>query len=159
MEASDCPAPCALHGGRPFACVRPPAARHTPNPTCTQPSTSGGLKKPKPLLPPLQKQQPQPKERTGTIERIAPDGASAICRGMFKRETDVTPFLGATVTTGRGEAGAVEGRFGGSGKFRVAFPPPGLAPAGERGPGDNALVLRYKKFVHGGKGAAGRIQQ
>jgi selenocysteine-specific elongation factor len=113
----------------------------------------------KPNGPTPRQNRTQPKERTGTIERIAPDGASAICRGMFKKETDITPFVGAAVTTGRGEAGTIEGRFGASGKFRVAFPPPGLAPAGERGPGDNAVVLRYKKFVYSEKAAAGRIEQ
>lgn len=76
----------------------------------------------------------------------------------------MTPFLGAAVTTARGERGEVEGRFGTSGKVRVAFAPPGLAPAAERRPGDGAVFLRYKKFVFsGGKGqqpaAAQQAQQ
>jgi selenocysteine-specific elongation factor len=81
---------------------------------------------------------------------------------MFKKETDITPFLGAAVTTGRGEAGAIEGRFGASGKFRVDFSrcEPPLAPAERRRAGDNALVLSYKKFVYEDRrGGRQKIQQ
>ncbi|KAI8468590.1 MAG: SelEFm [Monoraphidium minutum] len=100
----------------------------------------------------------KPKERAGAIDRIAPDGSYAICRGLFKKESDVEPFLGAAVVTARGEVGVIEGRFGASGKVRVAFGGAGLAPAGDRRPGDGAVHLRYKKFVFdGGKGR--RIRQ
>jgi selenocysteine-specific elongation factor len=81
---------------------------------------------------------------------------------MFKKETDLSPFLGAVVTTGRGEAGAVEGRFGASGKFRAAFAPPlEAAPGGAlRAAADNALSLRYKKFVfEDRRGGRARVQQ
>ncbi|KIZ07588.1 Selenocysteine-specific elongation factor [Monoraphidium neglectum] len=101
----------------------------------------------------------KPKERCGTIERIAPDGSHAICRGLFKKETDVGPFMGAAVTTARGEAGAVEGRFGTSGKVRLDFSAAPLAPAGERAARDNAVALRYKKFVFAAKDGRRRIRQ
>jgi hypothetical protein len=48
------------------------------------------------------------------------------------------------VTTDKGVDGVLEGAFGKSGKFNVRFD-------GEVQPGD-ALVLRFKKFVHGDKG-------
>ena len=35
------------------------------------------------------------KQREGTIERVEADGCTAVCRGMFQRETDLTLFTGA----------------------------------------------------------------
>lgn len=52
----------------------------------------------------------QLKERQGILDRILEDGCSAICRGLFKKETDVSVFEGAAVTTGLREAGYIEGR-------------------------------------------------
>ena len=34
------------------------------------------------------------KARTGSVERVAPDGGSAVCKGMFKRDTDISRFVG-----------------------------------------------------------------
>ncbi|KAF8060496.1 Eefsec [Scenedesmus sp. PABB004] len=88
------------------------------------------------------------KERVGSISRPSPDGGSAIAGGLFKRETDLSVFAGAAVTTGAGERGVVCGRFGTSGKVRVDFPPPGLR--GEpppRSAADNVLRLAYKRFL------------
>ena len=34
------------------------------------------------------------KARAGSVERVAPDGRSAICKGMFKRDTDISCFAG-----------------------------------------------------------------
>ena len=34
------------------------------------------------------------KARTGSVERVAADGRSAICKGMFKRDTDISRFAG-----------------------------------------------------------------
>jgi selenocysteine-specific elongation factor len=132
-----------------------------PTPPCPITPLPHRLGSPHPTSP------PQPKERAGTIERVAPDGSHAICRGMFKKETDLSPFLGATVTTGAGEAGTIEGRFGASGKFRVAFLPPPAAPEGggsgrpaAAAGGGGTLTLRYKKFVfEDRRGGRARIQQ
>lgn len=51
---------------------------------------------------------PQLKERRGGITRIAPDGCSAICKGLFKKESDISFFEGARVVTGRGEQGVIQ---------------------------------------------------
>jgi hypothetical protein len=53
----------------------------------------------------------QMKERIGGISRIAPDGFSAVCRGLFKKESDISFFEGAHVTTGRGEPGVIQVRL------------------------------------------------
>eukprot|EP00878_Enallax_costatus_P029564 GHUV01032073.1.p2 GENE.GHUV01032073.1~~GHUV01032073.1.p2 ORF type:complete len:101 (-),score=29.38 GHUV01032073.1:497-799(-) len=87
----------------------------------------------------------QLKERQGSIERILPDGCSAVCKGLFKKETDMAMFERAKVTTGRGEEGYVEGKFGMSGKFKVQFAQ-GLQ-LGQRSVEDNVVYLRFKRFL------------
>ncbi len=37
------------------------------------------------------------KQRAGSVERVARDGRSAVCRGMFKKETDLSAFTGMQV--------------------------------------------------------------
>ena len=37
------------------------------------------------------------KQKRGSIDRVAPDGLSAVCKGMFKRETDISLFSGMKV--------------------------------------------------------------
>lgn len=37
------------------------------------------------------------KAKYGSIERIATDGCTAICKGMFKKETDMSLFAGMKV--------------------------------------------------------------
>jgi hypothetical protein len=34
------------------------------------------------------------KQREGTVERVEADGCTAVCRGMFQKETDLTLFAG-----------------------------------------------------------------
>lgn len=113
--------------------------------TATATATAATVHRPPPLPP-----RAQLKERAGSIERLAPDGGSAVCRGLFKKETDMGLFEGLRVTTGAGEVGVIAGRFGLSGKFKVEFPPPGLAQAARSGrsAADNALLLRYKRYVY-----------
>ena len=49
------------------------------------------------------------------------------------------------VTTGRGEQGTIEGAFGKSGRFRVAFPD-GLQQSGS--PEERQLQLCFKKYIY-----------
>lgn len=37
------------------------------------------------------------KQKQGSIDRVSPDGLSAVCKGMFKRETDLSLFSGMKV--------------------------------------------------------------
>ncbi len=39
----------------------------------------------------------QIKERIGCIERMQPDGTTAVCKGLFKKETDISVFTGLKV--------------------------------------------------------------
>ena len=50
---------------------------------------------------------------------------------------------GAQVVTATGEIGVIEGSFGKSGKFKVAFPDGAAAPA----PGASQLTLTFKRYV------------
>jgi len=43
---------------------------------------------------------PQIKEKRGTIERVMPDGQTAIVRGMFKKETDPALYVNLKVRLG-----------------------------------------------------------
>jgi selenocysteine-specific elongation factor len=100
----------------------------------------------------------QEKFKEGSIERILPDGCTAICKGMFKKETDLSVFEGLQVRTGAGEVGCIEGRFGSSGKVRVGFRATLTAP---RGPQDNRVTLSYKRYVfdEGHSSSRSRLQQ
>lgn len=37
------------------------------------------------------------KQKQGSIDRVSPDGLSAVCKGMFKKETDISLFAGMKV--------------------------------------------------------------
>ncbi|CAL8462357.1 g1890 [Coccomyxa elongata] len=84
------------------------------------------------------------KMRAGSIDRVAPDGFSAVCKGMFKKDTDISLFAGMKVTTASGAVGTIEGSFGKSGKFKVAFPK-GIVPAA---PGHNSITLTFKRYIY-----------
>ena len=83
------------------------------------------------------------KQREGTVERFV-DERSVIGKGMFKKETDLGLFAGMRVVTDRGEAGAIDGGFGKSGKYKVYFSD-GIAPR-ENGE-TTRLYLRFKRYV------------
>ena len=108
------------------------------------------------------------KERIGIVDRVdLPKNAGPevkvdqlIGRGMFKRDSDITSFLGLKVTIQLKKnhqeeqedseyideaTGFIDSSFGKTGKFKVAFR--GNTTAAR--PGDR-IVLRFKKYVHGG---------
>ena len=80
------------------------------------------------------------KSREGSIERVQ-DARTVIGKGMFKKESDLTSFIGMKVWTSNNECGVIEGGFGKSGKYKVYF------SNGIKGEGDGKLVLRFKKYV------------
>lgn len=97
------------------------------------------------------------KQREGVIERVLPDGASAVVRDLLKKETDVAVFVGLQVRvcavsqcvadtspthqvhTPAGEVGVIQGGFGKSGKVKVVFGG-GVAPG-------TPVILLHKRFV------------
>ena len=84
------------------------------------------------------------KRREGVIERLQ-DDKSAICKGMFKRETDLSMFQGMKVFTDRGEEGIISGWFGKSGKFKVFFRD-GIQPVSEADK-NTKLYLYFKRHA------------
>lgn len=61
------------------------------------------------------------KSREGVVERKA-DDYTVICRGLFKKESNMEAFVRMNVSLSTGEEGIIEGGFGQSGKFKVRLP-------------------------------------
>ena len=61
------------------------------------------------------------KFKEGIVERKA-DENSVVCRGLFKKETNIETFVGMKVKLSTGEQGSIEGGFGQSGKLKVRIP-------------------------------------
>ena len=81
----------------------------------------------------------KPKSRVGEVDRVT-DQYSAIVKGLFKKDTDISKFVGLKVRLEQsGAEGTIEGSFGGSGKCRVSF------AAGNAGLG--TIVLPFKKML------------
>lgn len=82
----------------------------------------------------------KPKRKEGVIERIEADGRGAIGKNMFKKDADLSIYVGMKVVTERGEWGTIESSFGKSGKFKLYFPD-GIAQAGCK------VFLLFRRFV------------
>ncbi len=61
------------------------------------------------------------KVKEGVVER-ASNECEVICKGMFKKETNLALFGGLAVRLSTGEEGAIGEPFGQSGKFKVRVP-------------------------------------
>ena len=61
------------------------------------------------------------KVKEGQVER-ANNECEVICKGMFKKETNLALFSGLKVTLSTGENGVIGEPFGQSGKFKVRIP-------------------------------------
>ncbi|KAI3436710.1 hypothetical protein D9Q98_006125 [Chlorella vulgaris] len=90
----------------------------------------------------------KPKQREGVIERVEADGCTAVCRGMFQKETDLALFAGMRVAALDGQEGRIEGGFGKSGKFKVFFS--GGAPQVQQGQPPPRILLQFKRFIFDG---------
>ncbi|KAK3245444.1 hypothetical protein CYMTET_44986 [Cymbomonas tetramitiformis] len=84
------------------------------------------------------------KQREGVIERIN-DEYTAIGKGLFKKETDISLFNGMKVRTDDGAVGTIDGSFGKSGKYKINFPdgvPENAATAGH-----NRISMQFKRYM------------
>ena len=62
------------------------------------------------------------KSKEGVVERMGSSDFEVICKGMFKKETDLASlFSGLKVSLSTGEQGKIEDTFGQSGKFKVSI--------------------------------------
>jgi selenocysteine-specific elongation factor len=93
-----------------------------------------------------------PKERRGIISRLGDphrrEDDQKVVRyevfgsDLFKKETNMKPFVGMKLVTEKGEIGEIKSSFGTSGKFRVFF------PAGTEAREGDALILKFKRYAH-----------
>lgn len=79
------------------------------------------------------------KERIGSIDRVVDDYV-LIGRGMFKKETNMTLFIGLPVRIGE-HVGTIDSSFGASGKFKVRF----SAAVAKSIPNTTPIVLTLRK--------------
>lgn len=97
------------------------------------------------------------KEKVGTVSRLSDPYKRAdddkVVRyevfgtDLFKKETDMTQFVGLLLETDRGDVGSIQSSFGTSGKFRVNF------PAGTDIREGDPLYLRFKRYTNDPKKA------
>mmetsp|Transcript_19416 Transcript_19416/g.41482 ORF Transcript_19416/g.41482 Transcript_19416/m.41482 type:complete len:1071 (-) Transcript_19416:20-3232(-) len=97
------------------------------------------------------------KEKVGAVSRLgdpykrADDGKivryEVFGTDLFKKETNMTQFVGLLIETDRGDVGSIQSSFGTSGKFRVNFP--GGTDVREGDP----LYLRFKRYANDPKKA------
>jgi len=66
---------------------------------------------------------------------------------LFKKETNMTQFVGLFIETDRGDVGSIQSSFGTSGKFRVHF------PGGTDVREGDSLYLRFKRYANDPKKA------
>ena len=86
----------------------------------------------------------------GTVERVERDGRTAICTGLFKKESDISIFLNMFVESSTGN-GKLTSSFGKSGKCKVEFH--NIINEGE------TIRLRFKKNVSSGKSSTKAVYQ
>jgi len=92
------------------------------------------------------------KERTGTICKLgdpfkrADDGKvvryEVFGSDLFKKETNMTQFIGLHLETDVGDIGVIQSSFGTSGKFKMYF------PSGTTAKNGDALYLRFKRYLN-----------
>lgn len=92
------------------------------------------------------------KERSGSICRLGDpykrgdDGKivryEVFGSELFKKETNMTQFIGLHLETARGDVGVIQSSFGTSGKFKMFF------PAGTDARNGDKLFLRFKRYAN-----------
>jgi len=92
------------------------------------------------------------KEKVGNVSRLgdpykrSDDGRivryEVFGTDLFKKETNMTQFVGLLIETDRGDVGSIQSSFGTSGKFRANFPGGTEVKEGE------PLYLRFKRYAN-----------
>lgn len=88
----------------------------------------------------------KPKRREGRVDRVQ-DAQTLLGKDLFKKETDMSQFIGMQIVDDQGNAGKIEGAFGKSGKFKIHFPEANFE-AGKKGQGQpSKLFLDFRKYL------------
>ena len=92
------------------------------------------------------------KERAGIVDRLgdpftrSDDGKvvryEVYGKDLFRKETNMTEFIGLHLETEKGDIGVIQSSFGTSGKFRMNF------PAGTTVRNGDKLYLRFKRYAN-----------
>jgi len=85
------------------------------------------------------------KSRKGQIERVENDNRTCVCKGMFKKESDLSSFRNMFVwmdAIAGGTRGRIEGSFGKTGKFKVYFEKEVEISKSKR------ITMRFKRFLY-----------
>ena len=88
------------------------------------------------------------KSRKGTIERAESDNRTCVCKGMFKKESDLSSFRNMLVwmdSSAGGARGRIEGSFGKTGKFKVYFEKEIDISNAKT---SRKITMRFKRFVY-----------
>jgi selenocysteine-specific elongation factor len=93
-----------------------------------------------------------PKEKRGVVSRLGDphrrQDDEKIVRyevfgsDLFKKETNMKPFVGMKLVTEKGDVGEIKSSFGTTGKYKVYF------PAGTDVREGDPLILKFKRFAH-----------
>jgi len=92
------------------------------------------------------------KEKVGTVSRLgdahirSDDGKhvryEVFGSELFKKETNMKPFIGMKMETKGGEVGEIKSSYGTAGKFRILF------PAGTEAKEGDEIFLRFKRYTN-----------
>eukprot|EP00752_Nemacystus_decipiens_P012038 g10673.t1 len=85
------------------------------------------------------------KLKTGVVFRIGADGQAGetvevFGKDLFKKETNMSPFVGMVLLTEGGLVGHLESAFGKAGRFKARFPAGSSIKVGEK------LILKFRKY-------------
>ncbi|CAM9397390.1 unnamed protein product, partial [Hapterophycus canaliculatus] len=85
------------------------------------------------------------KSKTGVVFRVGAQGhgggtVEVFGKDLFKKEMDISPFVGMLVQTEGGVVGEIEGGFGKAGRFKARFPAETSIKPGDK------LVLKFRKY-------------
>ena len=93
-----------------------------------------------------------PKEKRGVVSRLGDahrrQDDDKVVRyevfgsDLFKKETNMKPFVGMKLVTEKGDVGEIKSSFGTTGKFRVYF------PAGTAVREGDPLIFKFRRFAH-----------
>lgn len=88
----------------------------------------------------------KPKAREGRVDRVH-DEKTLLAKDLFKKETDLSKFIGMKIKDDLGNEGTIEGTFGKSGKCKCYFPAAKF-PTGKTKEGiPTKLAMEFRKYI------------
>jgi len=88
----------------------------------------------------------KPKARDGKVDRVH-DAQTLLVKDLFKKETDMSLFIGMKIVDDEGNVGKIEGTFGKSGKVKCHFPTASFPTGKNATGGPKSVVMEFKKYI------------